>query len=94
MMADVISMAEHRVVPHLSGRARCCACRHEWVAVAVVGTTWLECPGCGTNKGRYLNDVVPSDPAGWWQCGCGCDVFRVTRAAIYCIDCGKEQVFP
>jgi hypothetical protein len=24
--------------PHLSGMARCLACRHEWVAVAPVGT--------------------------------------------------------
>jgi Zn finger protein HypA/HybF involved in hydrogenase expression len=31
---------------HISGKARCLACKHEWAAVSLVGTVWLECPAC------------------------------------------------
>ena len=76
---------------HLSGRARCCACQHEWVAVAPTGSVWLECPSCRTEKGRYLHDVTPAEA--WWHCRCGCDVFRVNRTFVTCVNCGLEQRF-
>ena len=38
--------AKAELDPHISGDARCLACKHEWVAVAPIGTIWLECPAC------------------------------------------------
>lgn len=76
---------------HLSGPARCIECRHEWEAVAPVGTYELECPQCESMKGIF---VWPVDEDGdRWQCHCGSDAFRVLRGAIMCYRCGTEQRF-
>ncbi len=77
--------------PHLTGNARCSTCKHEWIAVAPIGEDWLECPGCNEVKGRFVHDAVPNDDV--WVCKCGCDVFRVTRNAAFCIHCGNRQSF-
>jgi len=77
--------------PHLSGNARCSACKHAWVAVVPVGVDWFECPGCSEMKGRMIHDAVPNEDV--WQCKCGCDVFRITRTASFCIQCGNRQQF-
>lgn len=77
---------------HLSGKARCCSCKHDWMAVSPVGTDWLECPACYLMKGRYMHPALP-DADNIWQCACGCDVFHITRLAAYCINCGTEQRF-
>ncbi|MGE5524333.1 MAG: hypothetical protein ACM3SS_11505 [Rhodospirillaceae bacterium] len=79
--------------PHLSGAARCTSCRHDWTAVAPVGVDWMECPACHLMKGRFLHPAVPHDGEDVWECACGCDVFRVTRAAAFCIGCGSRQEF-
>ena len=68
--------------PHLSGKARCAVCKHEHVAVAPVGVDWMECPECGLDKARFIR-----------ECKCGCDVFRITRTASFCINCGNGQSF-
>lgn len=90
MGAEVIPFRSHD--PHLSGKARCCACRHDWVAVSPVGTDWLECPSCHLMKGRYVHPAIPSGEEAW-QCACGCDVFMITRRSAFCINCGTEQRF-
>ena len=92
MTAAVLSFpAKHD--PHLSGKARCCACRHDWVAVAPVGVDWMECPSCHLMKGRFFYEALPPFGCEKWECGCGCDVFHVTRTAAWCINCGTEQTF-
>ena len=80
-----------RTVPHLVGEARCTSCRHDWQAATPVGTDWLDCPGCGLFKGRFLHPAVPD--VGRWMCGCGCDAFAITSKAAFCIGCGTEQEF-
>ena len=85
---------KEREVPCLSGPARCCACRHDWVAVSSpVGTDWLECPSCHLMKGRYLHPAWPKDDEDVWICACGCDAFRIMRTEIFCINCGLRQSF-
>lgn len=56
----VIDLAQAKAdrEPHLSGAAVCLACKHEWVAVAPVGTVWMECPACSIERGRYNGAVM------------------------------------
>lgn len=75
--------------PHISGKARCIACAHEWVAVAPTGTTWLECPSCHTEKGLYRFPC--EQDAAHWKCGCGNWYFAVTHEGYYCPNCGEWQ---
>ena len=78
--------------PHLSGIAVCAACRHEWVAAVPAGVDLFECPGCHTHKGRMKHDCLPASGV-VWECGCGCDMFRITGSETMCVNCGKGQVF-
>ena len=94
MTAKVLSLDAHR--PHLSGRARCTACEHEWVAVAPVGTVWLDCPECGTERGLMVYPVGPQDGELEYQCNCGGYVFGIRSNEtgdvwIYCVSCGTVQ---
>ncbi len=77
--------------PHLTGKARCAVCQHEHVAVAPIGVEWMECPSCGLNKTRFVHDALPDESI--WQCGCGCDVFRIVPSGTFCIHCGTRQRF-
>lgn len=88
--SSVIDLAQARIArsPHLSGDAKCLACGHQWVAVAPVGTVWLECPACSLERGRYVAQVERPGPH--WHCGCGNDLFRVTPDGPYCPNCGAE----
>lgn len=77
-----------------SGDAKCLACRHEWPAVAPLGTTALECPECGTHRGVYKYPFVrgygdPDRPH--YTCSCGNDLFGVTPRGIYCPQCGADH---
>lgn len=70
-MADVIEFKrpkEESSDPHLSGEAICTSCRHEWVAVAPVGVDDMECPACGTMRGRYKYSIGPPEGASVWVC--------------------------
>lgn len=77
--------------PHLSGTARCLHCKHEWVAVAPVGTLSLVCPSCDLARGAwYRNAGVDGD---YWLCNCGSEVFAVRLAGILCMCCGVATSF-
>lgn len=88
------SCGESLVGPHLQGQARCLACRHEWQAVAPIGTFDLECPSCGLMRGAWTFPVVA--PAGTvvWRCRCGCEHMFVTPVNVMCAGCGQEADFP
>ena len=75
--------------PHLTGPAKCLACRHGWVAVAPTGTIWLECPSCTLERGRFVAQVQRDGPH--WHCNCGNDLFQITEECTYCPNCGAEQ---
>lgn len=95
MQAEVISLDARR--PHLSGKARCTACGHSFVAVVAIGETWFECPECHTER-ALLRYPVLDEPA-WpntFECGCGCDVFAIRSDSagdvkIACLACGETQ---
>ncbi|TAN51578.1 MAG: hypothetical protein EPN21_06295 [Methylococcaceae bacterium] len=80
-------------VPRLTkeGPALCLACRHEWVAVAPVGTDWLECPGCALSKGRFRGPTYPEHDQ-IFICECGNDLFVLSRQhGMLCPNCGLWQ---
>jgi hypothetical protein len=84
-----LKQAKEKREPHLSGKARCIACNHEWVATAPVGTIWMECPKCTLERGRYVAQVQRDDLH--WHCKCGNDLFYSTPDGIYCPNCGVWQ---
>lgn len=92
-MIDLAAAREARMA-HLSGQARCLACKHEWVAVAPTGAHRLECPACGTMRGVWNYPVTTHDAAGGvWQCGtCKGDLFVLSDRQLMCVCCGEYQV--
>lgn len=91
-MSNVVSLAERKaeMTPHLTGRAQCVGCQHEWQAVAPIGTDALECPACGLHKGHFAHPVMVGERV--WTCSCGNDLFRISRRAeVYCINCAAPQ---
>jgi hypothetical protein len=78
-------------VPHGAGHAFCIACRHEWVAVAPVGAVDLECPQCGTMKGRYKFEFAPAPGTLVRVCNCGNEYFYLTTEGHLCANCGTYQ---
>lgn len=84
-----ISKAREERQPHLSGKAKCLACKHEWVAVAPSGTIWLECPSCSLERGRYVAQM--EKPVPHWHCKCENNLFYVTADGYYCPNCGLDQ---
>ena len=90
-MNNIVDLAQARQerTPHVSGPARCLACKHEWVAVAPTGVTWMECPSCSLIRGRF---VFPHQRDGLvWKCFCENDLFHVTPDGVYCPNCGQWQ---
>lgn len=87
-MGELVALDDKR--PHLSGKALCLNCSKEWVAVAPLGTTALQCPECGLLKGVF-NAVCAPEKA--WQCGCGCFHFLVSPQNVICALCGAVQQF-
>ena len=51
-MADVIDINANK--PHWTGRVKCSACGHEWIAVAPEGTHFCECPKCHDVAGSLM----------------------------------------
>lgn len=51
MSTSVVQLDAYR--PHREGQARCLACTRQWIAVAPLATTELDCPGCGKATGRF-----------------------------------------
>lgn len=92
-MSAVVSLAAAREerTPHLEGRAECAGCRHEWHAVAPVGTFVLSCPSCRTDKGFFANAVLRGEQA--WVCNCGSQLFRIApTVGPYCVNCGDAAL--
>ena len=75
-----IAQAKADREPHLSGSAVCLACKHEWVAVAPVGTVWMECPACSLERGRYHGPVQLDRDH--WHCHCGNDLSRPRKRDV------------
>lgn len=77
--------------PHMSGTMKCLGCKHEWVGVAPVGTSGMECPECGCGKGVWWGLVLPPEEEQVWTCNsCEGQVFMITQRATVCVGCGSE----
>lgn len=75
--------------PHLSGKARCLACKHEWDAVAPQGTLDLECPECATTRGVWKHPFSADVGQKLFVCNhCECDHFVIQPHRVICIGCG------
>ena len=88
-MAEIIDLTKAREArtPHMTGPAKCLDCGHEWTAVAPTGTTWMVCPACGLQRGRF---AYPAEaPDAHWVCDCGNDLFHVSPSGILCPNCGQ-----
>ncbi len=89
-MGDVVKFPEKKD-PHGMGDAVCSSCRHEWVAVAPVGTTQLECPACHTLKGRFKYPFAPPEDTLIWECRCGgTQFFLISPNIMFCPNCGES----
>ena len=95
-MGDVLEFKSKQAAPepdpHLTGKALCLDCKHEWVSVAPVGAVWLECPACGLVRGRFWSFVSWVDKL-HYACPCGYDVFFVHEDGIACPNCSLLQRF-
>lgn len=75
--------------------AICIGCRHEWAAVALVGTRWLECPGCGSTKGIFKKPFGAAEGDTLFSCKCGCEAMTAyySKGFFYfrCMNCGTDH---
>lgn len=78
--------------PHGSGDAFCLKCGHEWVAVAPIGVTHLQCPECKTMKGHWKFEFFPKEQM-VRECQCGNQLFYLTPEGHLCPNCGIYQQY-
>lgn len=88
MSGKVIGIETAR--PHLSGPARCLDCKHEFVAVAPVGTYCMTCPSCGADKAARFSMIDP--PTDVWVCNCGNQFMLILFGGqVFCPNCGLHH---
>lgn len=94
-MASILSFnnAFKRQTPKSEGRAFCFRCRYEWDAIAGVGVVDLECPKCGTMKGRFRFECQPPEGRLVRVCACGNKYFYLTQEGHMCVNCGIYQSY-
>ena len=73
------------------GEAFCIQCKHTWIATAPVGVVDLECPECGTFKGKYKFEFHPAIGQLIRTCNCGNQLFYLTPDGHMCANCGIYQ---
>lgn len=84
---------------HLSGSAKCLACKHEWVAVTEITNSEgyqgdLECPECGCHRGQYVWPFQGPPEEEVWTCiHCDSQLFMITRPGTRCVGCGAHHTF-
>jgi hypothetical protein len=97
---SVVDLQEfkHEHSAHLSGECSCMLCRHKWVGVAPVGTTWLQCPNCHSEKGYFLHEVQPPEGFYVFTCDCGSELLHLVKdkngnCELMCANCGELHRF-
>ncbi len=97
-MSDVVSLSAHREArtPHGEGMARCLDCRHEWRAVAPVGTAQLDCPACHGHRAFWKHPYGPVEGDKSFACShCGAEHFYAVKRAglisLKCAGCGVDH---
>lgn len=72
-----------------SGDAVCIGCKHQWVQVAPVGSRWLECPECTSNKGIFKQPFGADNGDSVFICSY-CDAEALTayyHGGLFCLRC-------
>lgn len=78
--------------PHITGKAKCTACKHEWVAVAPVGTLQMECPSCELQRGQWIYPFSPAEGEQIFVCNiCTSTNFAVLPDRVLCVGCGTSH---
>lgn len=93
-MSEPIDFAKAKLErsPHLVGKARCMACKHEWEAVAPSGTADLECPSCGLVRGQWIYPHTLDKGQLIFTCNtCGGTNFAIQRHRAFCVGCGASH---
>lgn len=88
-MAKIITLADRRYDPHMTGAAECLACGHAWTARGPVGVDELECPACRLATGVW--SALCRRDGMEWRCNCFNSFFRIAPEGIYCPVCGEWQ---
>jgi Zn finger protein HypA/HybF involved in hydrogenase expression len=93
---NVVCLDDHRPsIKWASGRGLCLACRHEWEAVAPIGTWQLECPKCDSTKGIFRDPFCAADGDSVFRCNCGSEALTAYlhkgRFNLRCMNCGTDQ---
>lgn len=79
------------------GKAKCIACQHEWVAVALLGGQPFECPSCKLEKGMFKYPFGAKAGDREFSCLCGCEALvayqrgRDNLFFLRCMNCGSDQ---
>ena len=93
-MSETIDFAKAKAErsPHLACKARCVACKHEWQAVAPLGTLELECPSCGLTRGQWMYPFNLDKGQMIFVCNT-CDVTgsRSWSHRAFCVGCGQSH---
>ena len=98
MSAQIIPFQPRAEEPegrHWTGPAKCVGCGHRWVAVAPVGTVWLDCPSCLSPKGHAHHAFAAPDGAAVLVCNtCPSEALEAYihagRAYVMCMGCGAD----
>ncbi len=86
-MSNIVEFKKpEETVPCIEGEAICIGCKHEWQAVADIGTIDLDCPECKGSKGIFKHFVERSSEL-HFECNCGNFLFHVTPTGFYCPNC-------
>jgi Zn finger protein HypA/HybF involved in hydrogenase expression len=86
-MGQVYNLQEK--MPHQQGPTICLQCGNKGHAVAPIGTSFMECPKCGTMKEVFQYPIERDGVH--WACKCENQLFRITPDGIYCPQCGEWQ---
>ncbi len=94
---NVVSLSDEREKrePHWAGPVKCIGCGHEHVAVAPMGTMFLECPSCNELKAHPKYAFGAPEGASLFLCNCGSEAltayFYKGRFKIMCMACGADH---
>jgi hypothetical protein len=82
--------------PHMTGEAKCLCCGDKWVAVAPVGTRFLERAKCGTFQGVWHNPVGAQEGDLQFYCAsCGGEALTAFKRGghfyLLCMGCGIDH---
>lgn len=77
-------------LPHLHGDTICLQCGDKNYSKAPIGTVFMKCWRCQTEKVVFSYPIGRND-VDHWECKCGNRLFLLTKHGPYCPKCGVYQ---